>query len=292
VVQVIFAWSDSRKEIKIATDSFPLTKLMSTAVRILIAEDEAVARRTLEFIFQKTGYELWVISDGGSALTALSNSDVPTVAVLDILMPVLSGIEVCKKIRDALPTLGPYIILLTVKGKKEDILSGLEAGADDYLTKPFDPDELLARVQVGIRMLELQHKLANRVKELEATISRVKQLQGLLRGDTNAYEFGPFRLDAAERRLLRDGKPIPLTSKIFDLLLLLVQNSGHLLEKEEIMNEVWPDIIVEENNLTVSMSTLRKALGEEHGQHNYIKTIPKRGYMFTAHVRKLKAREQ
>ena len=263
---------------------------MTGGARILIAEDEAVARHTLEFIFRKAGYELTVIGDGGSALEALNNSDIPTVAVLDVLMPVMSGIEICEKVRDTLSISRPYIILLTVKGNKEDILNGLEAGADDYLTKPFDPDELLARVRVGIRMLELQHKLASRVKELEETISRVKQLQGLLRIDTNAYEFGPFRLEAGVRQLLRNGKPVPLTSKIFDLLLLLVQNNGHLLEKEEIMNEVWPDIIVEDNNLTVSMSALRKALGEEHGQHSYIKTIPKRGYMFVAPVRKLKER--
>ena len=94
-------------------------------------------------------------------------------------------------------------------------------------------------------------------------------------------------LPAAERRLLREGKPVPITLKIFNLLLLLVQNSGHLIAKEEIMREVWADSIVEDNNLTVTMSTLRRALGEEHGQHSYIQTVPKRGYRFIASLRKL-----
>jgi DNA-binding response OmpR family regulator len=260
---------------------------MDNRLRLLIAEDEAVARRALEFMFQKVGYELRVVTDGPSAFNALKIDDTPTVAILDIMMPGISGIEVCKKVREISYRVPPYLILLTVRGDREDVIHGLEAGADDYVTKPFDPAELQGRVKVGIRMVELQYNLASRVKELEETISRVKQLQGLLRSDTHVYEFGPFCLEAAERRLLRNGEMIPLTAKVFDLLLLLVQNSGHLIEKEEIMREVWFDSIVEDNNLTVSMSTLRRALGEEHGQHGYIKTVPKRGYRFEAPVREL-----
>jgi len=99
------------------------------------------------------------------------------------------------------------------------------------------------------------------------------------------YEFGPFRLEATERRLLRDGKPVPLTAKVFDILLVLVQNHGHLLEKNELMQAVWPDSFVEDGNLTRSVSTLRKALGESDGE--YIETVPKRGYRFVAAVREV-----
>lgn len=260
---------------------------MNTMVRLLIAEDDALARRTLEFIFQKAGYELLIATDGPSALEALQHHDTPILAVLDIVMPGIDGIEVCQRVRALSYVVPPYVILLTVKGSRDDIVRGLEAGADDYVTKPFDPEELQARVRAGARIVELQHNLASRVKELEAAISRVKQLQALLRDDTHIYEFGPFRLEAAERRLLREGKPVPITLKIFNLLLLLVQNSGHLIAKEEIMREVWADSIVEDNNLTVTMSTLRRALGEEHGQHSYIQTVPKRGYRFIASLRKL-----
>ncbi len=99
------------------------------------------------------------------------------------------------------------------------------------------------------------------------------------------YEFGPFRLDPVERLLYRDGEVVTLTAKIFDILLVFVQNSGRTLEKEEMMREVWPDHFVEEGNLTRNVSTLRKALGESHDNHRYIVTIPGRGYRFVADVR-------
>lgn len=98
------------------------------------------------------------------------------------------------------------------------------------------------------------------------------------------YEFGPFRLEADARRLLRDGAPIHLTVKLFDILLMLLRNPGELVSKEELLREVWSDSFVEENNLTVSISALRKVLGEKHGEHTYIETVMKRGYRFIARV--------
>src|SRR5262245_11485639 len=98
------------------------------------------------------------------------------------------------------------------------------------------------------------------------------------------YEFGPFRVDVEERLLLRAGEVVPLTPKVFDVLLVLVQNPGHILEKEEVMNAVWPDSNVEEANLTRNVSTLRKALGETANDHPFIETIPWRGYRFVATV--------
>src|SRR6185369_2077264 len=101
------------------------------------------------------------------------------------------------------------------------------------------------------------------------------------------YEFGPFRLDTAEQLLLRDGKPVPLTPKAFEMLVALVERSGHLVEKEELMKVVWADAFVEESNLTNNVSALRKLLGQGKGGENYIETVPKRGYRFTAAVREL-----
>jgi DNA-binding winged helix-turn-helix (wHTH) protein/tetratricopeptide (TPR) repeat protein len=98
-------------------------------------------------------------------------------------------------------------------------------------------------------------------------------------------EFGPFRLDGAERTLLREGVPVALTDKVFDLLALLVQNRGHALTKTELMQRLWPDTVVEENNLTVNISTLRKALGETAGERRYIETLSRRGYRFVAELR-------
>lgn len=105
------------------------------------------------------------------------------------------------------------------------------------------------------------------------------------RVEPQVYEFGPFRLIVPERRLLRRGKNIPLTAKVFDLLLFLLQRSGQVIEKGDLMSEIWPDSVVEEANLSVNIFTLRKALGERSGDRQYIKTIPKRGYCFVAKVR-------
>jgi Tol biopolymer transport system component/DNA-binding winged helix-turn-helix (wHTH) protein len=99
------------------------------------------------------------------------------------------------------------------------------------------------------------------------------------------YEFGPFLLDPAERMLLRDGRPVPITPKVLDILLVLVQNKGRLLTKKELMDAVWPDSFVEEGNLTFNISSLRKALGEDRKEQQYIETVPRRGYRFVASVR-------
>src|SRR6266850_70305 len=99
------------------------------------------------------------------------------------------------------------------------------------------------------------------------------------------YEFGPFLVDPKEQLLLRDGRPIPLKPKLFDLLLVLVENSGHILHKNELMAKVWPNTFVEESNLTVSIFALRKALGNGHNHHSYIETVPRRGYRFVVEAK-------
>src|SRR5260370_13333211 len=100
----------------------------------------------------------------------------------------------------------------------------------------------------------------------------------------NCYEFGPYRLDLHEGRLLRNGEPVPLTPKAFGTLVVLVQRSGHLVEKDELMKRLWPDNFVEESNLNQHVWTLRKALGENKAGNEYIETVPKRGYRFAAEV--------
>src|SRR5688572_28712492 len=101
------------------------------------------------------------------------------------------------------------------------------------------------------------------------------------------YEFGEFRLETAERRLLRNGQQIPLTPKAFETLLVLVQRTGHAVAKDEFMNQVWPDVEVEQANLPRNIWELRKALGDGNGEHNFIETIPKLGYRFMAPVTEL-----
>ncbi|MEJ7615486.1 MAG: winged helix-turn-helix domain-containing protein [Pyrinomonadaceae bacterium] len=101
------------------------------------------------------------------------------------------------------------------------------------------------------------------------------------------YEFGPFRLDAQERLLLRAGESVSLTPKAFDMLLVLVEQHGHLVEKEELFKAVWPDSFVEESNLSSNIALIRKALGDGENGQKFIETVPKRGYRFVAEVREL-----
>jgi sigma-B regulation protein RsbU (phosphoserine phosphatase) len=149
-------------------------------MRILIAEDDLVSRKMLEATLTRWGYEVQVTCDGQSALQALTSPDAPRVAILDWMMPSLDGVDVCRKVREGNVAQPPYVILLTAKGNKEDIVSGLEAGADDYIIKPFDREELRARLQAGLRIITLQNQLAARVRELEEAIARIRTLQGLL----------------------------------------------------------------------------------------------------------------
>ena len=149
-------------------------------MRVLIAEDDAVSRCLLEATLTKWGYEVIVTTDGLQALEALSRPDAPSLAILDWMMPGLDGSQVCLKARALAGERLLYMILLTAKGRKEDIVEGLTAGADDYVIKPFDRPELKARINAGERILRLQAELAARVKELEFALANVKLLQGLL----------------------------------------------------------------------------------------------------------------
>ncbi|MBV9211914.1 MAG: tetratricopeptide repeat protein [Acidobacteria bacterium] len=109
-----------------------------------------------------------------------------------------------------------------------------------------------------------------------------------LRGmKAKAYEFGPFFLDVPARRLLRGGRALPLTTRLFDILLLLIEHRGEIVTKKTLFDEIWPDITVEENNLTVAVSGLRRVLGETPKDHQYIETVPKRGYRFIAPIREI-----
>jgi diguanylate cyclase (GGDEF)-like protein len=145
-------------------------------LKILIAEDETVSRRVLKMTLESWGHEVVEACDGAVAWRSLQGADAPQLAILDLAMPEMDGITVCRRIRQHQHATPVYIILLTAKSSKHDIVVGLEAGADDYVTKPFDRDELHARVEVGIRIIELQHNLAQRVAELEQAQETLRNL--------------------------------------------------------------------------------------------------------------------
>ncbi len=166
-------------------------------MRILIAEDDPVSRLLLQATLTKWGYDVLVCVDGLEAWQRLQSADAPELAIMDWMMPGMDGIEICRRLRMGTLSRPVYVLLLTAKGLRKDIVAGLMAGADDYVTKPFDHEELRARVQVGVRIIELQRGLADRVQELENALAKVKQLQGLLpicsyckkiRNDRNYWE--------------------------------------------------------------------------------------------------------
>jgi phosphoserine phosphatase RsbU/P len=149
-------------------------------MRILIADDDDVSRLELEALLTRHGHEVTAVADGTEAWEILEGEDPPRLAVLDWLMEEMDGVDVCRRVRQRSELRDVYLILLTSRGDQENILAGLQAGANDYVTKPFDRDELLARVHLGGQMVGLQAELAARVRELEAALVRVKQLHGLL----------------------------------------------------------------------------------------------------------------
>ncbi|VTT97882.1 response regulator receiver protein : Response regulator receiver protein OS=uncultured bacterium GN=ACD_79C00896G0007 PE=4 SV=1: Response_reg [Gemmataceae bacterium] len=149
-------------------------------MRILIADDEVVSRTILERTVKGWGHEVVSAADGTAAWAVLEGGDAPKLAVLDWVMPGLEGPEVCRRARALGRPVPTYTILLTSKNESRDVVAGFESGADDYVVKPFDRAELRSRIRVGERVVALQQGLAERVRELEETLARVRVLQGLI----------------------------------------------------------------------------------------------------------------
>ena len=142
---------------------------------IVIAEDDLVSRTLIRNLMEKWGFKTVFAQDGHEAMKALRAEQGPALAILDWMMPEMDGLQVCRRIRESEKMV--YVIMLTSCGTKENIVEGLHAGADDYLIKPFDKNELLARIQVGFRILELHGALAARVKELEGAAAEIGDLK-------------------------------------------------------------------------------------------------------------------
>jgi CheY-like chemotaxis protein len=147
---------------------------------VLVADDLETNRKLLTAVLIADGYQVVQARNGGEALEILKQASEPMVALLDWQMPVLPGIEVCREARKGANSNLLFIILVTVRDSKPDVVAGLSSGANDYVTKPFDNDELLARVRIGAQMVELQQSLMRRVRELEEAAAQIKELSGLL----------------------------------------------------------------------------------------------------------------
>lgn len=148
--------------------------------RILIAEDHYVSRHLLERNLANWGFEVSSAEDGEAALRILESDEPPAIAIIDWMMPKLDGLEVCRRVRAMKERPYLYLLLLTAKSQKEEVAAGLEAGADDYVIKPFDPDELRARLKVGQRVVHLERTLARKVNDLEQALADVRKLKKLI----------------------------------------------------------------------------------------------------------------
>ncbi|GAB6097421.1 hypothetical protein JCM14469_36750 [Desulfatiferula olefinivorans] len=151
-------------------------------MRILIADDDTTTRMMLSGILKKSGFEIVEASGGREAMAHLLGPEPPSMAIVDWMMPEIDGIEVIRRVRikTAASDRPPYLIMLTTKAETADIITGLEAGADDYLSKPFSLDELRARVAVGRKVIDLQNRLAAQIQKLKAALDENRTLQGIL----------------------------------------------------------------------------------------------------------------
>jgi phosphoserine phosphatase RsbU/P len=149
-------------------------------MKVLIADDDVVLRHSLKVHLERWEYEVSECADGRQAWKAMQSNDAPSVAVIDWNMPGMDGPTICQELRETPSLSAMYVILLTSNAEQKDVIAGLESGADDYITKPFDWGELRARLRIGTRIVSLQQALAARVSELQVALANVRQLSGLL----------------------------------------------------------------------------------------------------------------
>ncbi len=181
--------------------------------KVLIAEDDRITRRTLELILAEWGYETVAVQDGLTAWEVLQQPDGPRLALLDWLMPGLDGLEICRRVR-ALPTRQPpYLILLTVRDSRQDMVAGLQGGADDYIAKPFDQEELHARLQTGLRILRLQRAtLPSSFARARRPCRRSNSSRGFCPFAAIARRFATTRTTGAKSRNTFPPTPRPVSA--------------------------------------------------------------------------------
>ena len=149
--------------------------------KVLVADDDIITRRLIENIIVKNGYESMICNNGTDALEQLSKPNAPNLAILDWNMPGIQGIEICRRLRELKLKINPYLIILTASmNEKKDVLESFRTGANDYMEKPFDAKELIARVKLGEKLISLEIKLADRIDALEEANKHIKTLQGIL----------------------------------------------------------------------------------------------------------------
>jgi two-component system KDP operon response regulator KdpE len=227
---------------------------VTSAARILLVDDEVPIQRAVAPLLRSRGYEVDVASTGEEAL-AMFRVRPPDLMVLDLGLPDMEGIDVCRRIRaeSAVP-----IVVLSARGSEADKVASLDLGADDYVTKPFGPEELLARIRVALRRV----------------FSADEPASGRL-------ELGDLTIDYDRRRVVRGDEEIRLTPKEFELLTLLVRNPGRVLTHRTILKAIWGGNAVNQpEHLWVLMAQLRKKIEPDPAHPRYLLSEPWVGYRF------------
>ena len=224
---------------------------------ILVVDDEEPIQELLRFNLEKEGYAVCVAKDGQEALKHVEN-DQPDLLVLDLMLPGMDGLEVCRKIRSNQKFQQIPIIMLTAKGEEIDKVLGLELGADDYMTKPFSPRELLARIKARLRRLNSQ-------EEVDAKI--------IIRGE--------LRVDVTGFRVHVRGEETELTPKEFELLRVLVAHPGRVYSREELLERIWGyEYDGDTRTVDVHVRHLRLKVERDPSNPEYIETLRGIGYRF------------
>jgi two-component system phosphate regulon response regulator PhoB len=224
--------------------------------RILVVEDEEALATLLEYNLKREDFDVAIASDGEEALVKVDES-APDIVILDWMVPKVSGIEVCRRLRANPETANIPVIMLTARSEEADRIRGLETGADDYLTKPFSMNELVARVRAVLRRIR----------------------PGLVHDEV---KHGDLRVDRTEHRVWRDDHEIHLGPTEFRLLDHLIQHPGRVFSREQLLNAVWgSDVFVEVRTVDVHIGRLRKALNK-YNQGDPIRTVRSAGYSLDA----------
>jgi DNA-binding response OmpR family regulator len=220
--------------------------------RILIVEDEPALLRGLKDAFSAKGYEVLTAPDGQAGLDLALSKD-PDLILLDIMLPRVNGYEICRAVRDH--GLAAPILMLTARGREEDIILGLNLGADDYITKPFRIGELMARVGALLRRSKAQ--------------------------PAATFRFGEYELSLAAHKLLRNGAEVELTAREFKLLAYFAARQGRALARDDILNAVWGhSVMVMPRSIDRCVATLRAKIESDLRRPKYIQTIRDIGYRF------------
>jgi two-component system response regulator RegX3 len=224
--------------------------------RILIVEDDALQADTLAYILQQEGYAVDAVATGTAAVAAARAQRPPDLILLDVALPDLSGVEVTRRIR-AISTVP--IVMVTARRQDVDKVVGLDAGADDYVTKPFTPSELLARVRAQLR----------------------RDALGAVRRDAarDVLVIGGLRLDLGRRQLLRDGAAVETRAREFEILRRLAEAEGRVVERRALFDAVWgPDFYGDERALDVYVRLIRKKIEPDPSRPRYLHTVRGVGY--------------